>query len=137
MKIQSLSLVIPTKKCVNNCPFCVSKMHDNDYSDITSVWAQKEFDDAYIERLEYARENGVNTVILTGTGEALQNKAFLDKFGQWNKQIFRPFHVIELQTTGVFLNPDYEGLVRLNSLKNIVLKLFLYLCLTYSMMETI
>ena len=31
MKIQSLSIVVPTRKCVNNCAFCVSKTHDNDY----------------------------------------------------------------------------------------------------------
>lgn len=31
MEIQSLSVVTPTHTCVNNCPFCVSKMHSSDY----------------------------------------------------------------------------------------------------------
>ena len=30
MKIQSLSVVVPTNGCINNCPFCVSKMHETD-----------------------------------------------------------------------------------------------------------
>ena len=32
MKIQTLSVVVPTKKCVNNCPFCVSKLHSHNVS---------------------------------------------------------------------------------------------------------
>ena len=27
MSVQSLSVVVPNKKCVNNCAFCVSRMH--------------------------------------------------------------------------------------------------------------
>lgn len=32
MKIQSLSVVVPNQKCINNCAFCVSKMHTEDYT---------------------------------------------------------------------------------------------------------
>jgi len=101
MKIQSLSIVVPTKKCVNNCPFCVSKTHDNEYENL-----QKEplFERDFKERLEYARDNGTNTIILTGTGEALQNKTFIEKFAKWNSEMTKPFYVIELQTTGVYLD---------------------------------
>jgi len=105
MKIQSLSIVVPTKRCVNNCAFCVSKTHDNNYENCIET-NDELFERDYIERLEFARESGVNTIILTGTGEALQNKKFLNKFAEWNKKLFRPFHVIELQTTGVFLNDE-------------------------------
>ena len=31
MNIQSLSVVVPNKSCVNNCAFCVSKMHCDSY----------------------------------------------------------------------------------------------------------
>ena len=101
MKIQSLSIVVPTRKCVNNCPFCVSKTHDNDYDNL-----QKDplFERDYKERLEYARDNGTNTIILTGTAEALQNKPFLEKFAKWNSELSKPFYVIELQTTAVYLD---------------------------------
>ena len=101
MKIQSLSIVVPTRKCVNNCPFCVSKTHDNDYDNL-----QKEplFEIDYKQRLEFARDNGTNTIILTGTAEALQNKPFLEKFTKWNSELKKPFYVIELQTTAVYLD---------------------------------
>ena len=31
MNIQSLSVVVPNKSCINNCAFCVSKMHCDSY----------------------------------------------------------------------------------------------------------
>ena len=30
MQIQSLSVVVPNKGCVNKCPFCVSRMVNSD-----------------------------------------------------------------------------------------------------------
>ena len=30
MQIQSLSVVVPNKGCMNKCPFCVSRMVDSD-----------------------------------------------------------------------------------------------------------
>jgi len=103
MKIQSLSIVVPTKKCINNCPFCVSKNHDNEYENLQ---LDSMFDLDYKDRLEYARDNGTNTIILTGTGEALQNKKFLSKFAKMNSELSKPFYVIELQTTGVYLDDE-------------------------------
>lgn len=100
MKIQSLSIVIPTVKCINNCPFCVSRTHDNNYNIINGEF----FDQDYMDRLEYARDNGINTVILTGTGEILQNTNFINKFSEFNKNLRKPFRNIEIQTTGVLLN---------------------------------
>lgn len=102
MKIQSLSIVIPTVKCINNCPFCVSRTHDNNYNIVNGEF----FDQDYMDRLEYARDNGTNTVILTGTGEPLQNKDFINKFADFNKKLKSPFLNIEIQTTGVFLNDE-------------------------------
>lgn len=106
MKIQSLSIVVPTNKCVNNCPFCVSKTHDNDYKDEFQCGKNPRFEKDYIERLSFAKDNGVNTIILTGTGEALQNKRFLKKFAMWNVSLKSPFYIIELQTTGVMLDDE-------------------------------
>jgi len=109
MNIQSLSIVVPTKKCVNNCPFCVSKTHDNDYENQS---CNPRFEENYIERLEFAKDNGTNTIILTGTGEALQNKKFLRKFAEWNKKLHKSFYIIELQTTGVFLDNETLSFLR-------------------------
>lgn len=104
MKVQSLSVTIPTKKCVNSCEFCCSKLHDNPYED-KSVKELEEFSKNAIKRLNFSRANGCNVVILTGTGEALQNIKYLEHFNEWNKSLNNPFEFIEIQTTGIFLTP--------------------------------
>jgi hypothetical protein len=97
MNIQSISVVVPTKACVNNCKFCVSKMHDNLYCD--------KFDEiSYRKRIKRAKIENVSTLILTGTGEVLQNKAFLKKFKSVLDKEQHPFPNVEIQTTGVMLN---------------------------------
>lgn len=100
MKIQTLSIVVPTKRCINNCKFCVSKMHNNDYSDLHN---STYYIDDIKRRLNYAIINKVDTIILTGTGEALQNKSFLRKIDMILKSMNNPIPRIELQTTGVLL----------------------------------
>jgi len=96
MNIQSISIVVPTKGCVNNCKMCVSRMHDNPYCD--------KFDEIqYRKRIKYAARNGVNTLILTGTGEVLQNGNFLRKLKVVLDKEGHPFPNVEIQTTGVML----------------------------------
>lgn len=114
MKIQSLSVVVPNQKCVNNCAFCVSKMHTEDYTN------QKEGNDRfydlyerdYVKRLEFARDNGCNTVVLTGNSEPQQNRGFLKIFGTLNNHLSKPFRKIDLQTTGVLLDDEYLRFLR-------------------------
>lgn len=100
MKIQSLSIVVPTKGCINTCKFCVSRMHKNIYkdriSDENDSWAEPD----YLKRLEFARDNNCNTVILTGWGEPQQNMEFIKYFSKLNQGLPNPFKSIELQTTG-------------------------------------
>lgn len=108
MKIQSLSVVVPAKKCINDCKFCVSKMHESEYDDMIS--GKNMYRDLYkrdfINRLEFARDNGCNTVMLTGDCEPLQNWNFLEKFGDYNQSLLNPFKIIELQTVGNLLDRD-------------------------------
>jgi hypothetical protein len=103
MNIQTISIVVPTKGCVNKCKFCVSRMHDNPYEDTP-------FDSFQIKkRIKWAVMNNVNTCILTGTGEALQNKKFLKNIADLLFEMNHPFPNIELQTSGVFLlSQDYD-----------------------------
>jgi len=136
MKIQSLSIVVPTKnKCVNACKFCVSRTHTNPYCDkispiVKSFKTKKikyvdgynqlesnlvaeelfkeysiEYKD-YFNRLQFARDNGCNVIVLTGTGEPIQNPNFLDFFSKINETLTIPFKSIEMQTTGVLLNEE-------------------------------
>lgn len=114
MKIQSLSVCVPTGKCVNNCCFCVSRMHNEDYPNMMEN--QNPYRDLfyrdYVNRLAFARDNGCNTVMLTGTAEPQQNMAFLQEFGVMNQNLKNPFRWIEIQTTGVLLKRNNLRLLR-------------------------
>lgn len=167
-QIQSLSITIPTGGCVNNCKYCVSKMHCDswikdrfkvksenlkyviknadliviknrvtfnlqrtDYSGyLPKEVIERDFEtnrhfneiknelQDFYERLKFARDNGVNTVILTGVdGEILQNKPFLQLFDILNNLLPSPFSWIEAQTSGVMLDE-----CNLQFLKNIGVK---------------
>ena len=106
MLVQSLSVCVPAG-CPNNCRFCVSKMHRERYLNLIErrdEEALKLSERDYVRRLEFARDNGCNTVILTGTGEPLLNRGFLERFARWNAGVASPFRWIEVQTSGVGLD---------------------------------
>jgi sulfatase maturation enzyme AslB (radical SAM superfamily) len=107
MKIQTLSVVVPTKRCVNNCKFCVSKTHDNPYHNMFNDECNYvQYRKNIKKRLQFALLHGVDTIILTGTGEVLQNKKFLEVFNQILFEMNNPFPRIEIQTTGVMLTDE-------------------------------
>lgn len=114
MSIQSLSIVVPSNHCINNCEFCVSRTHrdltyqkyikKND-SNIIGDKFKIDFDKKYIKALTYAKDLGCTTVMLTGECEPQQNMAFLRKFLKLylkgNSSVREAlFSNIELQTTG-------------------------------------
>ena len=103
MKIQSLSIVVPTKGCINRCSFCVSRMHKEIYENRISILGDAQSREEYKRRLEYVRDNNCHTVILTGQGEPQQNKIFLKYFSNINFDLPSPFKNIEIQTTGAGL----------------------------------
>ena len=114
MNIQSLSIVVPGG-CPNNCHYCVSKTHkDIKYKDeISNVLECGGVSyDQYINKMNFARDNGCNTVILTGEGEPVFNKSFLEAFGRMNKSLDKPFRWIELQTSGILLDDDMLKLLK-------------------------
>lgn len=114
MKIQSLSVVVPNNGCINDCAFCVSKMHKDEYTNrmnITNPLLDLDMKD-YLKRLEFARDNGCNTLMLTGDSEPQQNKIFLVYFGMFMQLMNNPFKIIEMQTTGVLLDEDYLRFLR-------------------------
>jgi hypothetical protein len=115
-KVQSLSVVVPTRKCINQCKFCVSRLvDDNDkYEDMlnnNNIYYNL-YERDYKQRLQFAQDRGCDTIILTGNGEPQQNKSFLMNFGSINKSLSKPFSKIELQTTGVMLDGDYLYFLR-------------------------
>ncbi len=114
MNIQSLSVVVPNPHCVNHCKFCVSCQHCDRYKN--QMDDNLPFFDLYLrdylERLEFARSNGCNTIMLTGNSEPQQNRKFLTYFGMMMKMMRDPFCWIEMQTTGVFLDRNYLRFLR-------------------------
>jgi len=111
MRIQSASLDVPGH-CPNNCKFCVSEASgsstmlknafvkgDYDYA----KWIEREFAD----RLEYLRDSGINTLVLTGTGsEPHMNSLYLEAFSRVNRELKSRFKHIEIQTSGVKFTED-------------------------------
>lgn len=114
MKIQSLSVVVPTNSCINNCKFCCAHMEKENYKNQMdeNLPFYDLYQEDYLTRLEFARDNGCNTVMLTGNGEPQQNRAFLQKFGTLNSMLEKPFRNIEIQTTGVLLDENYLRFLR-------------------------
>lgn len=117
MKIQSLSVVVPNKNCVNRCPFCVSRMVNSDIYPNKMDLNDPHYDinvREYLKRMQYVANLGCNTVMLTGTSEPQQNKHFLATFALLHQQLGSPFTNIEMQTTGLFLtnNRNYLRFLR-------------------------
>lgn len=108
MKVQSLSVVVPGG-CPNKCKFCVSQLHPAENIE-NQIEKNKRFvelyEKDYMHRLSFARDNGCNTVMLTGDGEPIMNPVFLEKFAWMNASIKNPFVWIELQTSGIGLNDE-------------------------------
>ena len=108
MNIQSLSVCVPAKRCINDCKFCCSKMHTADYDDLfTDINGFANYADDMRKRLAYARENGCNTCMLTGNNEPQQNKEYLRVFSEVNRSLPQPFLNIEMQTSGAFIDADF------------------------------
>lgn len=109
MKVQSLSVHVPTGKCPNSCRYCVSQMHPSPYENLIGTdYAHKSMHEhQYMRRLAFARDNGCNTLIFTGDGEALTNWHFIDLVAKMNWAMkSSPFRWMELQTSGILLNRD-------------------------------
>jgi hypothetical protein len=110
MEIQSLSVCVPAG-CPNRCPFCVSRQHQETYDD--AVYDEKygaDYERQLTQRMQFARDNHCNTVILTGSGEPVTNPRFLLRFAKINSEINTPFQWIEVQTSGVTLMSDKSHL---------------------------
>ena len=113
MNIQSLSVCVPARRCINDCVFCCSKMHEADYEDcFTDILRYASYSEDLRKRLEYARENGCNTCMLTGNNEPQQNREFLRVFSEINRTLKQPFLNIEMQTTGAFIDEEFLDFFR-------------------------
>lgn len=110
MKIQSLSINVPGG-CFNKCQFCVARLHPTDVPNL--IEKEPEFEHLhtmdYEDAMQFARDNGCNTMILTGDGEPLMNRNFITKVSMMNNSLEQPFRWIELQTAGYKLQRVENG----------------------------
>ena len=60
---------------------------------------------SYLDRIEFVRDEGCNSMILTGTAEPQQNLEFIFKLLDCNKNLRKPFYNITIQTTASGLTP--------------------------------
>jgi len=103
---KELQVSVPVVKCINNCKFCVAKMHSNPYESRWGLNVDDWFGKDYKRRMSFARDIGCNVLVLTGIGEPLQNRGFLTIIMEINDLLHSPFSWVELQTTGVLLNRE-------------------------------
>lgn len=111
MKIQSASLDVPGG-CPNNCKYCVSELSGSHRmlknvfvagGDAHCARLEKQFS----QRLEYLRDEGINTLVLTGTAsEPHLNMEYLKLFDHVNRHLSSPFKNIEIQTSGISLDEE-------------------------------
>ena len=131
MEVQSLSIVIPAT-CPNRCPFCVSHMNkENKKFKMYDQYTLDEYSDYLIRiehRMEFARDNGTNTLMITSTGEALENMEMVKDIIRMNRALPNPFKWIELQTSGVGLedaiNKDTSYFTDINTISISVVDIF-------------
>ncbi len=104
MKIETFSILVGSTICNAHCPYCISKMTPKqgvDFKEPKVNWRNFE------KSCRLAQINNVNTILLTGKGEATlfpnQLTKFLEKLKKFN------FPLIELQTNGlVFEKKEYD-----------------------------
>lgn len=103
---KSLTVIVPPiaeTKCSNDCGYCFAK-------NSIAVPARETLDERfeYLNRLNYAREEGYNNLIITGNGiEPLQNKEWLNRFFSAVAAMDKPFRKIEFRTFGTDLDLEY------------------------------
>ena len=105
MNIQSLSIVVPAGECWNHCAFCVSRMHKEEYGE-PILKSDLIIPLSYRDRMEFVRDEGCNSMIITGTSEPQQNLPFIYALLKANRELRKPFYNITIQTTGTNLTPD-------------------------------
>ena len=117
--VQSLSICVPGKQCINRCKFCVSCMHTDIYKnqmDENLPFYDLYFED-YVKRLIFAKENDANIMMITGDIEPLQNRSFLQTLSLINKYVLphsgcSAFNWIEIQTSAVGFDQSYARFLR-------------------------
>lgn len=100
--IRSIQLVVPSKRCINNCKFCIAKLTGNRVREYQS---RKVFE-AIIEAREHS-----DTITLTGNTDPMQNmkivKYYLEEIRVMEEhECIEPFREIGIQVSGVLITNE-------------------------------
>jgi len=83
-------------QCVMNCPYCMANAHEhgNKFQDL-----YRENKDAYFGKMRRVfRGMDLNTIVVTGTADPLQEPEVVKEISQMLKECMKPSSTIELQT---------------------------------------
>jgi hypothetical protein len=82
-------------------------MHGGDYyNQYGNLETCADYVNSLRNALEFARDNGCNTCMLTGNNEPQQDLNFLKVFALVNKSLRKPFRNIEMQTSGALMSDE-------------------------------
>jgi len=124
-KISSLQVSVPLKGCINNCRSCIAKVSGEDNIIFKNLSKDIDFDNQYLEKLKLIKNQKCKNIVITSDkGEPIQNKPFMRKLGEFNKELDNWFN-FEIQTTGVLLNDQNLGFMKdVVGIKTISLSVF-------------
>lgn len=94
--MKSLQVLTPSRKCIFNCPFCISKTHSHEnqfqnvYQENNSLWEAN-----FIDILENYQD--LKNIVITGTNEPMQDQKCIEDIIQIVRK-YRSDINIELQT---------------------------------------
>lgn len=117
--VQSLSICVPGKRCINQCKFCVACMQTSEYKnqmDENLPFYDLYYED-YLRRMIFAKENDANIMMITGDIEPLQNRHFLQTLAIMNRYVLpqrgcSSFNWISIQSSGVGFDRVYARFLR-------------------------
>ena len=109
MAIQSVSICCPAQRCINNCMTCTVPQHENNYRDLYNGTHMENYHywRNVTNLLEQAREEGVGTLMITGSNEPQQDRRWLETLAVILRNLKNPFHKVEIQSTGAMIDYDY------------------------------
>jgi hypothetical protein len=108
VKTQTLSICVPNTGCTRACPYCISKITGN--TELTPLFLEN----IHSGKLEtFARNTGVTNILLSGKGDPLKSRMWLDIL---TKNQFIRKYPLELQTNGDLLDQDVlEDILTVNT----------------------
>lgn len=115
LTITPLYISVPGEKCKTACAYCASRRYPLDQHSCLDEESPRYSlcHQSYISRMAFARDDAkCNALFIVGDCAPQNNRAFLERIAIINKQLHRPYRIIELTTSGKGLNKEYLYFLR-------------------------